>query len=147
MECQTRRDSFLIHDLRDIPDDQSEMNMVVYACAKLKQLLPERFPFGVGHISTAHLIHPRDRRNKSTILLVKFEHRWLRNDLFYHRHLIRDHRVSITEHLCEYRLWLLREARRKFGYSNVYTDQGQVYRNTRNNRSLKVSSIRDIHRE
>ena len=41
----------------------------------------------------------------------------------------------------------VREALMKFGYSNIYTDQGQVYRNAYNNRSMKIRSIRDIRRE
>lgn len=146
LEGQGRRESLLFHDLSDIPErgNRSEHNMIGYMCHKLNTLLPRKFPITPAHISTAHLITPRNRNNKSPIVLVKFTHRWVRNEFFYDRNSIRNRNVSITEHLCGHRLWLVREARRKFGYRNVFTDQGFVYRKD-NTRDYKINSIADIY--
>ncbi len=137
--------SLLLHNLPDIPYDKSEHTMVAYVCHKLNEIMPRRFRINPNHISTAHLIKPRNNNNKTPILLIKFTHRWLRNELFYDRHNIRDRNVSITEHLCEYRLYLLREARKTFGYGNVFTDQAQVYRKE-NDRTFRIRSMKDIRK-
>ena len=145
LDGHSRRDQLLVHSLDDIPQNRNEHNMIGYMCFKLNQLLPRKFRITPEHISTAHLITPKDRNNKTPIVVVKFTHRWIRNQFFYDRHFIRDRRVRITEHLCDYRLWLLREARKVFGYQNVYTDQCNVYRLS-NRRDIKISNIYDIYR-
>ena len=144
VEAQTRRDSLLFHNLSDIPSDRSEFNMIGYVCHKLNTIMPRRFPIMPNHISTAHLITPRNKDNKTPILLVKFAFRWLRNDFFYDRNAILDRSVSITEHLCGYRLYLLRVARKAVGYSNVYTDQAQVYIKGKQKYDIKVQNLDDI---
>ena len=118
--------------------------MIGYACAKLNELMPRKIMINPGHISTAHLIFPKNRNNKKPILLVKFVHRWMRNAYFYDRNSILDQRVAITEHLCQFRLYLLREARKKFGYNNVYTDQSKIYR-VKNGRSISIHDMRDLN--
>ena len=145
LEAQTRRESLLIHNLADIPGPQfrTEYNMIGYTCKVLNELMPRKFIIHPGHISTAHLIYPKNRNNTKPILLVKFIHRWMRNDFFYDRDSIRDKRVAITEHLCQFRLNLLREARKKFGYNNVFTDQSKIYR-IFNGRSNKINHFNDL---
>ena len=145
LEAQTRRESLLIHNLPDIPKPQfrTEYNMIGYTCKVLNELMPRKFIIHPGHISTAHLIFSKNRNNNKPILLVKFVHRWMRNDFFYDRNSIRDKRVAITEHLCQFRLNLLREARKKFGYNNVFTDQSKIYR-IFNGRTIKINHFNDI---
>ena len=88
LEAQGRRDSIVVHGLSDIPKDRSEKNIIGYVCHKLNTLLPRGFRINPGHIHTAHLIAPRNRNNKTPIMLIKFAYRWLRNDFYYDRHNI-----------------------------------------------------------
>ena len=129
IEQYSRLNSALFHlrDLNDIPKIQSEKNMVQYACNKINEKVNLNFVVTPGYIDTAHLLRRKDKNNKSPILIVKFVNRWPKNEVLSSKDVFRADGVAVTEHLCEQRLELLKEAQRRLGRKNVYTDQCVIY--------------------
>lgn len=156
LESQSRRDELVVHGLRDMPvfhpntsSATKEKVWIGYMLDKINTIIPRQFRLTPAHISTAHPLRPRDRNNKTGIMIVKFSFRWLRNEIFYDRFSIRDRFVSITEHLTEQRMKLLKRAKLELGHENICTDQCQIFF-MKNNRSYRIrcySDIKNIHFE
>ena len=140
-----RRNSLLWLDLKDIPKDRSERNMIGYMCWKINSTMPRKFQLNPSHIETAHLITPRNRNNRRPIVIVKFALRWIRNEVWWNRKYAFDRSYTITEHLTENRLSLYKKCKSTFGYENVYTEQCVVYIK-KGTRSFRIRQKSDINK-
>ena len=125
-EQYSGRESLLFHGLPDVPNDRSEMNMIAYMAWKINTIIPRRFRVSPAHISTAHILQPRNKRNRRPIVIVKFAYRWLKNEVFKDKNWVRDRSVSFTEHLTYARLSSFKKAQRELGAANVFTNECNV---------------------
>ena len=145
IEQYSRLNSALLHlkDFTDVPNDRSEGSMVTYACRKINENMNLPFEVNAGHIDTAHLLQRKNRKNKAPILIIKFVNRWLKNEVMNNQQGFRDQGVAITEHLCEQRMEIFKEAQNCLGRFNVFTNQGVIYFKTKSG-ERKIRSFEDI---
>ena len=69
------------------------------------------------------------RKNQPAPIIVKFVRRSIRNLAFYNEKKLKlsQEKLSITESLSKRRLALVMEAKKAFGFKNVWTNNGNVF--------------------
>lgn len=126
----TRRNSLLIHGLKDVPRNYPEKDFIEYACQKINHLAPSDIQISPFLIDTAHVLATRRKsRNQTKVIIVKFKLRWMRNKVIeeYQNYFYKFHRgINITEHLCDQRKHLLKKCQTTLGKQNAWTEQGVV---------------------
>lgn len=126
----TRRNSLLIHGLKDVPRKCSEKKFVEYAARKVNELVPTEFELSPFLIDTAHVLATKKRNNHSKVIIIKFKLRWMRNRIIedFENYFYQFNRgILISEHLCDQKKFLLKKCREVLGKNNVWTEQGVVY--------------------
>ena len=121
----------LIHGM-DIPmkAKKDEFKMIDYLTCRLNNALkiPMEYALTLFDIVTCQELPQRNRRiRKPPVVVVKFVQRCIRNRIFRNKALLVQSRISVTEHLCVERMKLLAEARKAFGFKEVWSDQGLIF--------------------
>ena len=127
----SRRNSFLLHKLKNIPVHLKGIKFAMWVANELNRRL-----CGLSHEITYHDIdaaHPlpnrKDPEAPPTVVVVKFVSRNTRNMLYYKKGQLKfsNDDVSITEHLTHYNGEVLRKAKTKFGKQNAWSDQCKLF--------------------
>ena len=143
----SRINSALLHGLKDVPKNCSEAEFIQYICNKLNDL----FPIGVAitpyYIDTAHVLATKRKNRRSSVVIVKFTYRWVKNKImecFLNRRFTTNHGVTVTEQLIEQRMPLLKEAEKVLGRVNDWSEQG-VLMGFVKGRCVKIKSMDYLH--
>ena len=120
--------TLLIHGLNNVPDCHG-YDFAIYIINKINELLSAYLTFKIdlSHLEFAHFLPTKSK--KKNVIIVKFASRFARNDVYKNRSKLKGSGVSITEHLTNKNLGLLKEARAIAGFVNVWTSQTKIYAN------------------
>ena len=136
-EAYSRLNSLLWHHLPNIPEKAEGENAGLYTyrfCEWIVDQLNElfegklgSFKLTIGDIDTAHVL--KTKSGKSNVVIVKFVRRTVRNLFWFNKRELGsgDSGVSVTEHLTEYNLNLLKAAKNVLDKKFVWTNQCQVF--------------------
>ena len=145
LEQYGRRNCLILHGCKNIPMQGSYVDFEKYVTGKLNARLTLDYKIKSHDIDTCHVL---PSRKKGVIpIIIKFVRRsvW---DLVYNnkRRLKSDgslEKLSITESLTKRRPQLVVEARKAFGFFNVWTTNGNVYC-IQDNKRLVIEDFGDI---
>ena len=76
------------------------------------------------------ICHPLPSKTNKKLIIIKFVRRSIRNMVYSHKKNLKTSngpKLSITESLTKKRLRIVKEARRVFGFGNVWSMKGIVY--------------------
>ena len=118
---------------------------------KVVEFLNSNFPnnalskkLSVYDIDTSHPLHRKNRINNGKhIVIIKFVRRDLRNEVLANRKLLKRAGVTVTEHLTDYNLNLLKKAQELAGFKNAWSDQGIVFMKVEEN-TFKITCEADF---
>ena len=123
-----KKNSLIINKLEDIPAKTYGLAFSKYVLNKLQQLLPSiADKIRIEDIDVSHPL-PNTKKNKTRVI-VKFVRRDIKNLVFFAKRELKNCplKVTITEHLSQYNLWLLEKAREMVPFRDTWTSQCVVY--------------------
>ena len=136
-------DNLLFHRFRLPHNKLSSLEFSKYIADQINILLPHLpIRISIHHISTAHPLPTKAK--KSNVVVVRFCNRFIKDMIYESRHLI-GHGVSITEHLTDHTLSIVKKAEELFGRFNVHTDSCKIFVNCNGKFNL-IKSVEDAHK-
>ena len=145
IEQQMRKNSLLVHGLKDIPKKTYGVEFSKYVIEKLKELLPTiADELKVEDVDVSHPLPTKS--NAKSCVIVKFVRRDIKNLIFYNKRELKKCplKIAITEHLTGQNLWYLDEARSMVGFNNAWSSQCIVYALV-NGKKVAIKSSRDLN--
>ena len=134
-EGYSRLNSVLWHKLENIPQREEGENAGLAAFKFCQWIVDQinalfegklgNFKLSLENIDTAHVL--KTKSGKNDVVIVKFVRRIVRNLYWYNKKELAGSDVSITEHLTEYNLNLLKAAKSVIDRKNVWTNQCTVF--------------------
>lgn len=131
----SRLNSLLIHNVDDYPVHQEGQNAGLASFAfcqwvvdKLNALFENKlgtFELTLCDIDTAHVL--KTKAGKTNVVIVRFVRRIVRNLFWLNKKELKNSGVSFTEHLTDYKLSLLNDAKSAIGKNNVWTNQCVIF--------------------
>ena len=137
-------DNLLLHRfLLPYTKNLSSFEFSNYVANQINNLIPNLpIRVSVHHISTAHPLPTKSK--KSNVVVVRFANRYIKDMIYKYRHLV-GHGVSITEHLTDYSISIVKKAEELFGRHNVHTENCKIFVNC-NGRFNLVNSVDEAHK-
>ena len=136
-------DNLLLHKFRLPYKKLSSLEFCSYVAEQLNILLPYLpIPVSIHHISTAHPLPTKSR--KSNVVVVRFCNRYVKEMIYECRHHV-CYGVSITEHLTDHTIAVVKKAEALFGRHNVHTESCKVFVNCDGKFNL-IKSIEEAHK-
>ena len=136
-------DNLLLHNFRIPYNKLSSLEFCIYVAHQINNLLPHLpIPVSVHDISTAHPLPTKAR--KSNVVVVRFSNRHIKDLIYESRHLV-GYGVSITEHLTDHTINVVKKAEELFGRYNVHTESCKVFVKCNDKINL-IKSIEDVHK-
>ena len=148
IEQYSRRNCLILHGNKDIPSTGSYSEFELYVLNKLNSRLNLDYKISSSDIDTCHVLPTK--RSKPVPIIIKFVRRSVRELVFINKKKLKvddnSEKLSITESLTKRRLNLLMEAKKAFGYSNVWSYNGSIYCYFSGKRQVinDITSINDI---
>ena len=136
-------DNLLLHGFRYPSQNLSSLQFSMYVADLINYVLPFLpVPVSWQHISTAHPLPTRAK--KSTVVVIRFSNRHIKDMIYDHRHLI-NNGMLITEHLTDENKAVHKKAKELFGVNYVDTVNCKtvVYLD---GKSIPVMSIDDVEK-
>ena len=139
-----RLPSLIIHGLRDVPKNVKHTKFSIYVAKVINRLLP-RLPDKVSYWDI-HASHPLGKA-----VIVRFQRRDLRNEIYRRRFYLTDSRVSIAEHLTEENRHIFDKtaatiksaASSSTESTNIWTDQCKIFTYFKG-KKRRVKSMKDV---
>ena len=120
-------DNLLFHNLR-LPYNYKYMSSLQFSyfiADVINRLITQlATPVTWQNISDVHPL--RTKLNKSSVIIVRFCNRNIRHEIYSKRALLKRSGISITEHLTDSNLAVLKKAQELFGFRSVNTENCQV---------------------
>lgn len=142
-EQYTRKNSLLLHGVRDVPLRVNGTKFSMFVAHTLTKLFP-KFPLSHHDIDTSHILFYEYVGNqRHPVIVVKFVNRDLRNDI-RDDYILRDFRRSsfrISEHLTDENRSLLNTA--ADASDEAWSDQGKLYAAV-NGKTKQICQIDDL---
>ena len=76
---------------------------------------------------THRIGNPKSGNNRQRPIFVKFARYNTRSKVFVNKRKLKNTGILITESLTKYRIQFLKEAKREFGFNNVWMVVGRIY--------------------
>ena len=130
LEQYGRRNCLILHGCENIPSNQASYPVFEnFVINKLNSSLKLDQTLSPTEIDTCHVLPSRKRNTKP--IIIKFVRRSVRDAVFHNKKNLKtmkekSERLSITESLTRRRFALLTEAKKAFGFRNVWTQNGNV---------------------
>ena len=127
-EQYTMKNSLIAYNLDDIPKKTYGLEFSKYVLAKLQTLLPSiANQLKLEDIDVSHPL-PLTFKGKTRVI-IKFVRRDVKNLVFYAKSELKKSplKVTITEQLSKYNLWLLSEVRKMVSFKDTWTSQCVVF--------------------
>ena len=127
LEQYGRRNCLILHGCSDQPVGGKYSIFESYVTNKLNSELHLEYQIRSTDIDLCHVLP--SRKGRSHPIIIKFVKRSVRNLVFYNKKKLKksQEKLSITESLTKKRLLLVMEAKKVFGFNNVWTNNGIVY--------------------
>ena len=141
-EQYSRKTSLLLHGLKNIPRTRG-FDFVHYICGEINKL----FPSLRGIVEPIHVVasHPLKSRKGNTMVLIKFNCWWVKDDILRCACDLRGTGVHVTEQLTSYTLMLKSYAESLVGSENVCTYDCMVSA-MYNGREYAIRSVGDLQK-
>lgn len=132
LEQYGRRNCLILHGCKNVPKKGSYYDFEKFVVDKLNSRLCLDYKIKSLDIDTCHILPSRSpRKDGWSPIIIKFVRRSVRDLVYSNKRKLKSannrEKLSITESLTSRRLTLLLEARKAFGYYNVWTSNGTVY--------------------
>ena len=101
----------------------SYIKWIAYTINGMLPMLEE--PVSWYHIDAAHPL--KTKKGTKDVIIVRFNHRVIRDTIFDNKRFLKKHNVSVTEHLTDANKELLDGAREILGFRNVWTHSCRVF--------------------
>lgn len=137
----SRRNSILIHNLRNVPANCHGSSFSQYVAHQINRLLPHLAVQVRGHHISAS--HPLNHENLRSPIVVRFVNRDQRNDIYRAREYVTDQHAYITEHLISDNQQILTAAQHASSYKDAWSHQGKVYMKIKGN-TKRISSVDEV---
>ena len=127
LEQYGRRNCLILHGCPDQPVGGKYPVFESYVTNKLNSELDLEYQIRSNDIDICHVLP--SRKGRPPPIIIKFVRRSVRNLVFYNKKKLKksQEKLSITESLTKRRLLLVMEAKKAFGFNNVWTNNGIVY--------------------
>lgn len=135
----SRLPSLIIHGLRKVPFRKKGTAFSIWAAEQINRLLP-KLPERIGYWDI-HASHPLGKA-----VIVRFQRRDLRNEIYRRRFHLSDNRVSISEHLTDDNLDLYHDTVAATSRKNVWTDQCKIFASGNGKRRVLIKQHDDINK-
>jgi len=119
----------------------------MYVADSINHFLPSLpVPVHWSDISSAHKFYTKNKQ--SNVIIARFANRCIKTMVYDHRDMITKKGLSISEHLLDKNIEVLKKGRALFGYRNVFTENCYIYVviNRRSGETCKVNSIDDVEK-
>ena len=126
----SRANCLILHGCKDLPaQEATEQDFENYVLDKLNSKIKLPKALESNDIDICHVLPSTKGKNP---IIIKFVRRSIRNQIFARKSNLKadennTEKLSITEALTKRRLRLVEEAKRVFGFENVWTFKGRVY--------------------
>ena len=131
LEQYSRSNCLILHGCQDVPKNASNFEFENYVCKKINSNLQLSQPLKNKHIDICHILPSKKGKNP---IIIKFIKRTIRNEIFFQKKFFKSDpssamktKLSITESLTKRRLRLVEDAKKIFGFKNVWTLKGDVF--------------------
>lgn len=124
LEQYSRRNCLVLHGNKTISQESSESKVYNYVLETLNGKFELDRKVTKYDIDIAHVLKTKSKNGCP--IIIKFANRWLRNQIFWKKKTLAKTGLSITESLTRKRLTLLKMAQEKFGFHNVWTNNGTI---------------------
>ena len=145
LEQYGRRNCLILHGCSDQPVGKKYPVFESYVTNKLNSELDLEYQIRSYDIDICHVLPCR--KGRPPPIIIKFVRRSVRNLVFYNKKKLKkcQEKLSLTESLTKRRLLLVMEAKKAFGFNNVWTDNGIVYCFYKEKRQI-LNDIGDINK-
>lgn len=145
LEQYSRSNCLILHGCQDIPHSSNNIEFENYVINTLNTRLQLPNPLNSMDIDICHILPSKKNKNP---IIIKFVRRSVRNLVYASKSNLKSLRsdgpqLSITEALTKRRLRLVAEARKIFGFKNVWTMKGSVYC-VHKNTKYQIRDLNDI---
>ena len=138
------RENLLIKGLKNVPTWLKGYKFSMWVADVFNCLIPNLdFVIQPQHISVSHPLYKCD--DGTTVIIVRFTIRDVRNEIFYKKQFISNHNIIITEHLTKYNQDLLTATTDLVGSKNAWTSQTNVFGKV-GTKVIRIKSPEDIEK-
>lgn len=120
LEQYSRRNNLRIFGIEEKAGEDTDQSIINFVQQKLSLTI------SINEIDRSHRVG-LSRNGKPRAILVKFVSYRCRAEVFKRKKLLKNSPISIKEDLTIYRSNVLREAVKKFGVANVWSNDGRIF--------------------
>ena len=145
LEQYGRRNCLILHGCNNVPKERNYFGFEQFVVNKLNTRLKLDYIIKPIDIDTCHVLP--SRYNRPPPIIIKFVRRSIRDLVYGNKKKLKEdnnqEKLSLTESLTRRRLQLVTEAKKGFGFRNVWTTNGDVFC-FHNNRRQVINDFDDI---
>ena len=129
LEQYGRRNCLILHGVQDFPNSTTYGEFELYVLHKLNSRLNLEYKISSEDIDTCHVLP--SRTSKSKPIIIKFVRRSIKELVYANKRRLKanndNEKLGLTESLTRRRLNILFESKKAFGFSNVWTQNGNIF--------------------
>ena len=135
-------DNLLFHNFPLPEENLTRISFHKWVAYHINRLLPQlEEPVSWLHIKAAHPL--KTVKASSKVVIVRFNQRGIRDNIYFNKKNLQGSGVSVTEHLLPSNLKLLNQARDAYGFKNAWTNECQIFALIKGSRTL-IKSADDL---